>query len=202
MAYIACAVFALPAMGVGLILRRTAAASSAGRARRARRDRRAPSSIRSWSFFARSGALLVLLFVLVHKIGDTLVTAHGTAAAERPAVLERRDRAIRRRVSASGRTSSASSSAASCTARLGDEALGPAEPVAHGACRTFDFRGRSQCSANRTARWPRRIGVRERRERLRWRRRGRVFLGALRRALHGHAVRADLGGVEHRRPRS
>jgi PAT family beta-lactamase induction signal transducer AmpG len=70
-AYLACACFALPAMFVGLILGEPA--------------RHRPPSTRhgiaeTWvaiygpfvEFFQRQGALLVLLFILVHKIGDTL----------------------------------------------------------------------------------------------------------------------------------
>ncbi|GAA0730613.1 AmpG family muropeptide MFS transporter [Sphingomonas japonica] len=70
-AYIACALFALPAMLAGLIV---------GEPKR-RRDpmvrkglARAVNAV--WSpfaqFFSREGALVVLLFILVHKIGDTL----------------------------------------------------------------------------------------------------------------------------------
>ncbi|HVJ03055.1 MAG TPA: MFS transporter [Sphingomonas sp.] len=70
-AYIACAAFALPAMITGLILgepqRHRAPAERKGFVRVAK-------SI--WGpfaqFFAREGALIVLLFILVHKIGDTL----------------------------------------------------------------------------------------------------------------------------------
>src|SRR5690606_726607 len=70
-AYIACAVFALPAMLTALILgepeRRKVAA-----------ERRGVTAM--WQsisgpfveFFRRNGAWLVLLFILVHKIGDTL----------------------------------------------------------------------------------------------------------------------------------
>jgi PAT family beta-lactamase induction signal transducer AmpG len=70
-AYVACAAFALPAMAAGLIL---------GEPKR----RRAPvpregfaAIVRSIvdplaEFLKRRGALLVLLFVLLHKIGDTL----------------------------------------------------------------------------------------------------------------------------------
>jgi PAT family beta-lactamase induction signal transducer AmpG len=70
-AYMACAVFALPAMLTALILgeppRRKIVAAKRGLAE-------------IWQsiagpfveFFQRSGALLVLLFILVHKIGDTL----------------------------------------------------------------------------------------------------------------------------------
>jgi MFS transporter, PAT family, beta-lactamase induction signal transducer AmpG len=70
-AYIACAAFALPAMITGLIMgepkRRVVTIQKKGLAE-------------VWNsivgpfneFFQRSGALLVLLFILVHKIGDTL----------------------------------------------------------------------------------------------------------------------------------
>jgi PAT family beta-lactamase induction signal transducer AmpG len=70
-AYVACAAFALPAMAVGLMLgepsRHRAPAVREGLA----------AVIRAVidplvEFFRRSGALLVLLFVLLHKIGDTL----------------------------------------------------------------------------------------------------------------------------------
>lgn len=70
-AYIACAAFALPAMLTGLVIgepsRHRAPAERKGFVRVAK-------SI--WGpfaqFFSREGALIVLLFVLVHKIGDTL----------------------------------------------------------------------------------------------------------------------------------
>lgn len=70
-AYAACAVFALPAMAVGLILGEPA-------------RRREPAARQTFAaiaesvvqplaeFLRRRGALVVLLFVLVHKIGDTL----------------------------------------------------------------------------------------------------------------------------------
>ena len=70
-AYIACAAFALPAMAVGLVLgepeRRRAPAPRAG----------LPAIVQSVvgpfvEFLGRPGAVLVLAFVLVHKIGDTL----------------------------------------------------------------------------------------------------------------------------------
>lgn len=70
-AYLACAVFALPAMLTGLIL---------GEPER-RRDpvaRRGVGEVMAsitgplLEFFRRKGALLVLLFILLHKIGDTL----------------------------------------------------------------------------------------------------------------------------------
>jgi PAT family beta-lactamase induction signal transducer AmpG len=70
-AYIVCAAFALPAMAVGLVLgepaRHRAPAVREGLA----------AVVRTVidpliEFFRRSGAVLVLLFVLLHKIGDTL----------------------------------------------------------------------------------------------------------------------------------
>jgi PAT family beta-lactamase induction signal transducer AmpG len=69
--YLVCALFAVPAMAVGLILgepeRHRAASTRQGLSAVA-------ESIVSplVEFFQRRGALLVLLFVLLHKIGDTL----------------------------------------------------------------------------------------------------------------------------------
>jgi MFS transporter, PAT family, beta-lactamase induction signal transducer AmpG len=70
-AYIACAAFALPAMLTGLIMgepkRRVVTIEKKGLAE-------VWNSIAGpfTEFFQRSGAFLVLLFILVHKIGDTL----------------------------------------------------------------------------------------------------------------------------------
>jgi PAT family beta-lactamase induction signal transducer AmpG len=71
LAYIACAAFALPAMIVGLVCgeptRRRAPVA------RARLAAIAESVIGPFvEFLRRRGAVLVLLFVLVHKLGDTL----------------------------------------------------------------------------------------------------------------------------------
>ena len=70
-AYMACALFAIPAMAVGLIFgepsRHQALTAWTGFAAIAQ------SVIGTLTeFFRRHGALLVLLFVLVHKVGDTL----------------------------------------------------------------------------------------------------------------------------------
>lgn len=70
-AYMACAVFALPAMLTGLLL------GEPERRREATGRRSAGDVWRSIAgplveFFQRRGALLVLLFILLHKIGDTL----------------------------------------------------------------------------------------------------------------------------------
>jgi PAT family beta-lactamase induction signal transducer AmpG len=70
-AYLACAAFALPAMLTGLVM---------GEPERHREpsQRKGLAQIGAsiagplTEFFARKGALLVLLFILVHKIGDTL----------------------------------------------------------------------------------------------------------------------------------
>ncbi len=70
-AYLACAAFALPAMLTGLIL-------GEPQRRREPTGRRGLTEIASsivgpfTEFFERQGALLVLVFILIHKIGDTL----------------------------------------------------------------------------------------------------------------------------------
>lgn len=71
MAYIACAAFTIPAMIVGLVLGEPA------RHRSASTHKGVAAVVDSIvaplvEFFRRRGALLVLLFVLLHKIGDTL----------------------------------------------------------------------------------------------------------------------------------
>ncbi len=69
-AYVACAVYALPAMAVGLVCgeppRRDEAAA------RARRGTLESIVGPLLEFLRRDGAVLVLAFVLVHKVGDTL----------------------------------------------------------------------------------------------------------------------------------
>jgi len=70
-AYIACAVFALPAMLTALILGEPARRQVAA-ARRSFGEIWASIAGPFVEFFRRSGAWLVLLFILVHKIGDTL----------------------------------------------------------------------------------------------------------------------------------
>jgi PAT family beta-lactamase induction signal transducer AmpG len=70
-AYIACATFALPAMAVGLVFGEPARHRMP--AARKRLMALADSIVSPLvEFFRRQGALLVLLFVLLHKIGDTL----------------------------------------------------------------------------------------------------------------------------------
>lgn len=69
--YAACVLFALPALITGLVVGEPA------RRREAPRRRGAAEAVRAvWApfvqFFARPGALLVLLFILIHKVGDTL----------------------------------------------------------------------------------------------------------------------------------
>ncbi|MBJ6120952.1 AmpG family muropeptide MFS transporter [Sphingomonas mollis] len=70
-AYLACAAFALPAMVAGLVL------GEPVRRRDPVVQRGFAEGLKAiWGpfvqFFARDGALLVLLFILIHKIGDTL----------------------------------------------------------------------------------------------------------------------------------
>lgn len=70
-AYLACALFALPAILTGLIV---------GEPERHRPPSERKGLAQTWTavigpfieFFKRSGAWLILLFILVHKIGDTL----------------------------------------------------------------------------------------------------------------------------------
>ncbi len=71
LAYSACALFALPAMLTGLVMGEPA------RHREAVARRSLGEVLRAiWGpfvqFFARPGAVLVLVFILVHKVGDTL----------------------------------------------------------------------------------------------------------------------------------
>jgi PAT family beta-lactamase induction signal transducer AmpG len=70
-AYIACAAFAIPAMVVGLTFGEPARhrAASVRQGARAVVDSIVAPLV---EFFQRRGALLVLLFILLHKIGDTL----------------------------------------------------------------------------------------------------------------------------------
>ena len=70
-AYLACATFALPAMLVGVLMGEPA------RHREPTKTRGVVEAIVAYfspltEFFQRQGALVVLLFVLIHKIGDTL----------------------------------------------------------------------------------------------------------------------------------
>ena len=79
--------------------RRTAATSRArATVEGLRRDRAIRSSRRLLEFFRRKGALLVLLFVLLHKIGDTLAESDLPLAVRGPALHERRNRDLRRRL--------------------------------------------------------------------------------------------------------
>ncbi|SMF61356.1 MFS transporter, PAT family, beta-lactamase induction signal transducer AmpG [Allosphingosinicella indica] len=70
-AYLACAAFALPAMITGLV------AGEPARHREPKERRGMMEAVRAvygpfTEFFRRQGAFLVLLFILLHKIGDTL----------------------------------------------------------------------------------------------------------------------------------
>ncbi len=71
LAYMVCAVFALPAMLTALILGEPARRQIVA-AKRSMGDIWQSIAGPFVEFFQRSGALLVLLFILVHKIGDTL----------------------------------------------------------------------------------------------------------------------------------
>jgi len=71
LAYLACIVFALPAMVTGLVMGEPERHQLVATARGMREAWRAVVGPLS-EFLRRRGALLVLLFVLLHKIGDTL----------------------------------------------------------------------------------------------------------------------------------
>src|SRR5436190_3409070 len=70
-AYMACALFALPAMITGLVLGEPERHREAA-ARKGARQSLAAIWRPFTEFFMRTGAVLVLLFILLHKIGDTL----------------------------------------------------------------------------------------------------------------------------------
>jgi PAT family beta-lactamase induction signal transducer AmpG len=70
-AYLACASFALPAMLTGLVVGEPAR-HHAQKARKGIGEAWAAMAGPFVEFFMRKGALLVLLFILLHKIGDTL----------------------------------------------------------------------------------------------------------------------------------
>ena len=111
--YAVCAVFALPAMLTGLVVGEPA--------RHVAIEKKGASAV--WAsiigpfveFMRRSGAWLVLLFVLVHKIGDTLSQLTVAPAVQRPRIYERRDRHSMTSDSDSGPFSSEYLSAASST---------------------------------------------------------------------------------------
>ena len=101
-AYLACAALALPAMMTALVIgepKRHHDPSKPGNG--ATRVARAV-----WGpfveFFQREGAFLVLLFILLHKIGDTLANLTFRAAVRRPRLHQRRDRLLATSASASG----------------------------------------------------------------------------------------------------
>ena len=70
-AYLACAVFALPAMLTGLLFGEPARRHEP-KARRGFGEALQAVYVPFTEFFRRQGAFLVLLFILLHKIGDTL----------------------------------------------------------------------------------------------------------------------------------
>ena len=76
LAYVACAVFALPAMIAGIVMGepKRAPEPAAANAPRGLAALRLAVIGPLADFFKRHGALVVLAFILVHKIGDTLAT--------------------------------------------------------------------------------------------------------------------------------
>ena len=115
--YAVCAVFALPAMLTGLVVGEPA--------RHVAIEKKGASAV--WAsiigpfveFMRRSGAWLVLLFVLVHKIGDTLSRTDGAPACSTTSDTRTTRSPCMTSVSDSGPFSSAFSSAASSTRSSG-----------------------------------------------------------------------------------
>jgi PAT family beta-lactamase induction signal transducer AmpG len=107
-AYIACAAFALPAMLTGLVVGEPARHVVASGQRGIAAVWKSISGPFA-EFLRRSGAWLVLLFILVHKIGDTLANLTLRLLFDELGYSTTRSRCTMS-VSASGRFSSASSS--------------------------------------------------------------------------------------------
>ena len=82
-AYLACAAFALPAMLTGLIVGEPKRHKRADRSKGHGRGDRCHLGARSPNSSSAAGAFLVLLFILLHKIGDTLGQSGAAAAARR-----------------------------------------------------------------------------------------------------------------------
>ena len=92
-AYVACAAFALPAMLVALVMGEPA------RHREPARSHGALAAIVAYfsplvEFLERQGAVVVLAFVLVHKIGDTLANLTTNSIVEISGTLDRLTHAI------------------------------------------------------------------------------------------------------------
>ena len=195
-AYFACAAFALPAMLTGLVM---------GEPKRHREASQRKGMSELWTsiagpfaeFFMRKGALLVLLFILLHKIGDTLgqlvlrllLNDNGYTNDE-IAIYDvgvgfwaylfgilvggilYSQIGMKRSVLVSLILMGVSNASFALLAAAGHSNHGPG----------------------------RRHRIREFRQRHRRRHRRRLFLGAHRPALHGNPICPDLGGGERRRP--
>ena len=95
-AYAACALFALPAMLVGVVMGEPA------RRRPAPPPTGVVAAVIAYfsplvEFVRRRGALVVLAFVLIHKIGDTLANLTLRLLFDQLALHQRRNRVLRRR---------------------------------------------------------------------------------------------------------
>ena len=148
-------------------------------------------------FFQRQGAFLVLLFILLHKIGDTL--ANLTLRLLLDDLGFSNDEiaiydvgvgfwAYLIGIFVGGMLYS----------KLGMKRSVLISLVLMGVS-NFSFAAAGAGRAHAIRAWPATIGVREFRQRHRRRDRRRLFLGAVRPALHRLAICADLGGGEHRR---
>ena len=196
MAYYTCALLALPAMLVGVVM---------GEPVRRRPPAPVPGVLQAivayfsplTEFLKREGAVVVLLFVLIHKVGDTL--ANLTLRLLFDDLGYTNDEiafydvfvgfiAFLVGIFVGG----------ALYARARHEARGARQPGADGGIQ-LQLRG----AGSRRAFEPRhgwRDRLREFRERHRRRHRGGVSLGAVQPAIHGDAVRLALGAGEHRGP--
>ncbi len=195
-AYIACASFALPAMLAGALM------GEPPRHREPARAHGLGEAIVAYfsplvEFLRRQGALVVLAFVLIHKIGDTL--ANLTLRLLFQDLGFTNDEVAFYDVGIGFVALLVGIFVGGILyARLGMKTLGAHQPGADGGVEPELRRARRR--RPHQPRHGRGGRLRELRERHRRRDGGRLPVGALQPALHRHAVRAALGAREHRRP--
>ena len=194
-AYTACALFALPAMLVGVVMGEPA-----------RRRPPAPphglvqAVVAYFSplteFLRRPGAVVVLAFVLIHKVGDTLANLTLRLLFE-DLRFSNDEIAFYDVAMGFGALPGGHLRGRHDVRGGGHEAVGLHQPGADGRLEP-QLRGAGGLRPQQ-----RRHGggdrLRELRQRHRRRGRGGLSVGALQPALHRHAVRAALGACQHRR---
>ena len=195
-AYAACALFALPAMLVGVVMGEPA------RRRPAPPPTGVVAAVIAYfsplvEFVRRRGALVVLAFVLIHKIGDTLANLTLRLLFDQLRLHQRRNRVLRRRDGV--RRLSGGHLRRRRDVRVdGDEAIGAGQPDPDGRLEP-QLRGagglRPQQHRDGRGHW-----LRELRQRHRRRRRRRLHVRPLQPAFHRHPVRTAVRAGQHRRP--